>query len=142
MPPDSTAGTRACSKNTRIYTGTRTTVASTHVTQHATANMPCLQAHEALPDRRIPLRAQQVFTPPHTYTKTHTHTHTCAHTHTRTHTHTHSLLFRARARQCAAQPAATPATDESYIIRRTIAGCVVCVPSVRSSTATLVARRT
>ena len=33
-----------------LHSGTRTTVASTHVTPHATANMPCLQAHKALPD--------------------------------------------------------------------------------------------
>ena len=85
---------------------------------------------------RIPLRAQQVFTPPHMQTHMHPHAHararTHAHVHARTHarmhahTHTHFLVLGTRVTMCSPTSRYPPATDESYIIHRTIALCSVC----------------
>ena len=114
-------------EHSNLHSGTRTTVASTHVTQHATANMPCLQAHEALSDPTsrpasvhpaahanapAPARAR-THTHTHTHTERHTHrererererdTHTHTHTHTNTtdtHTHTHTLVFGTHVTMC------------------------------------------
>ena len=91
-------------EHSNLHSGTRTTVASTHVTQHATANMPCLQAHEALSDPTSrpasvhPAAHANAPAPARARTHTHTHTHTERHTHRErerererhTHTHTHT----------------------------------------------------
>ena len=128
MLPDA-AGTRARTlESTQWHTDNCSSVASTHVTQHATANMPYLQAHEALsdPSSRPASVHPAAHANAHAPARARTHARTHARAHTRTHTHTLLLVFGMRVTMCSPTSRYPPATDESYIIHRTIALCSVC----------------
>ena len=114
-------------EHSNLHSGTRTTVASTHVTQHATANMPCLQAREALSDptsRPASVHpAAHANAPAPARARTHTHRDTQRererHTHKHhRHTHTHFSFRHARDNVQPNHPLPPPPTSPtSYDVR-------------------------